>query len=322
MIGLHTSFRFWKESQGRCDSINNIEGVEVWYGPDEEKLNYVRLIDAPHTLAHEIIHRRKDIPVYGCNIEVVGDAVHYNIDSKPFVEFDECGVPDDVEDCQATMSLLPVVCFDPEKHFVKLPTYNQEIVNLMLCRGSPYIVQLLGRTEEATPKLVFERHPHDLLVAAGLNRGEDRVFNIKKWMLQLVEGVSFMHSLGLVHRDLLARNILIGNPITSDAYAGDAVIPGPVVICDLECRHASLKAPEVRKDGDFAPASDVYCLGYVLWQLCYYNNPVDRFLLQDFSPPPPFDEIFMECMKEDPHKRPTLEKLKTMLMDISVDGYN
>lgn len=320
MIKLHTAFPFWKGCYGRWGYINDIDGIEVWYGP-EDQLNYVRLIDAPNTLAYDVIRHRKDIPFYGCNLEIVGDVVHQDIDFKPFVD-DTCIAPDD-EDCRKKINVLPIVHFDPSKHFAKRPTYNQEIDNLVKCRGSPHIVQILGRTEEKTPRLVFVKHPQDLLIAAILNRGKGKVQNIRKWMLQIIDGVAFMHSLGLIHRDLTARNILVGKPVVvNDHPASDTFETSLVVLCDLQCRHATLKAPEVCRNGVFTPASDIYCLGYVLWQLCYYNNPIDRFVLHDFPPPAPFDTISKACMKDDPDQRPTLEKLRVMLADLDVDRYN
>jgi hypothetical protein len=272
MIKLHTAFPFWKECHGRRGYINDIDGIEVWYGPEDQP-NYVRLIGPLNTLAYDVIRRRKDIPFYGCNLEIVGDVVHQDIDFKPFV--DNALIDPDDEDCQ-----------------------------------------------EKTSRLVFEKHPRDLLVAATMNRGKNRVLNIKKWMLQIIDGVAFMHSLGLIHRDLIARNILIGKSAAIDDHAYDTFATNPVVLCDLQCHHATLKAPEVCRNGAFTPASDIYCLGYVLWQLCYHNNPIDRFVLHDFPPPAPFDTIFKECMKDDPSQRPTLEKLKVMLVDLGVDRYN
>jgi serine/threonine protein kinase len=170
---------------------------------------------------------------------------------------------------------------------------------------------------------VFEKHPHDLLMAAALNQGKGKLRDIKKWMLQIIDGVAFMHSLGIIHRDLVARNILVGKPVVvNDHHAGDTFETNLVVLCDLQCRHSSLPAPEVCRNGAFTPASDVYCLGYVLWQLCYYNNPIDRFVLLDYPPPAPFDTVFKECMKDDPDQRPTLEKLREMLADLDVDRYS
>ena len=172
-------------------------------------------------------------------------------------------------------------------------------------------------------RLVFEKHPHDLLLAAALNRGKDAVLKIKEWMMQIIDGVAFMHSLGLIHRDLVTRNILVAKLVDVNGHLGNnAAQANPVVLCDLQCRHASVKAPEVCRGGAFTPASDIYSLGYVLWQLCYRNNPIDIFILRDFPPPAPFEIIFNACMKDDPHQRPTLQKLKEMLIDLVVDGYS
>ena len=54
-----------------------------------------------------------------------------------------------------------VVHYDSSKYFaIGLPTY----------KGSPYI---LGRSDEAMPRLVFEKHLHDLLLlAAAVNQGK------------------------------------------------------------------------------------------------------------------------------------------------------
>jgi hypothetical protein len=57
---------------------------------------------------------------------------------------------------------LPVVIADPTQHFIKKPSYKSELHNLHLCKGSPYVVQLLGRTQAG--ELVFDRFPSDLFI--------------------------------------------------------------------------------------------------------------------------------------------------------------
>jgi serine/threonine protein kinase len=169
----------------------------------------------------------------------------------------------------AVRNQLPLVTLDAEKHFAKRPTYKQEIRHLLQCRGCPYIVQLLGRTEEG---IVFPKFKRPFNVTALLNLGQGRIQNIKRWIFDVIDGVVYLHSLGIVHRDLARRNILEADPL---------------VICDLQCLHATGHCrPFEIDDGDhttgkFSFASDVFGLGALLWECCFYGE-----VLLDNLPPP------------------------------------
>ena len=105
--------------------------MEVWYG---EMLYYVKLvITSRSSLAWNI-----DLPRYDCDVEIIGENVH-ETERKPVLKLDP------IEDCSEEVANLPVIAFDPEMHFAKAPTFKREIHNLLQCRGSPHIVQLLGR---------------------------------------------------------------------------------------------------------------------------------------------------------------------------------
>jgi hypothetical protein len=43
------------------------------------------------------------------------------------------------EDCSEEVAKLPLIVFDPGNHFVKDPTYKQEIRHLLERKGCPYI---------------------------------------------------------------------------------------------------------------------------------------------------------------------------------------
>ena len=289
MIQNRLKYPIWSSIKG---SIILPGGGEIWYG---EPPYYVKLIGPPGTLAGDIKRLKCDLPRYDCDLEIIGDDIH-ETERKLYVHND---VDPDLEDCSEEISKLPLIAFDAEKHFVKQPTYKREIRHLLQCRGSPYIVQLLGRTEEGM--LVFPRFNRDLFSATYFGLVKGRIQKIKRWMLDVIDGVAYLHSLGIVHRDLNRWNILDGDHL---------------VICDLQCLHAnSLCRPYEIDEFDytrFSFASDVFALGTLLWECCFYDCPFGREVLLDNPPPPPFHDIFRACTQREPEDRPTLVQLRAM----------
>ena len=273
-------------------------GQEIWYG---DAPYYVKLIaGAPGSLAWNIIHLEADLPRYNCDLEIVGNDVR-EVERKPKPVFN------DDEDCNEELSKLPLIVFDPEKHFTKIPTLKQEIRYLLQCRGSPHIVQLLGRSGNGM--LVFPKFETTLLFAAGLlsetaKSDKALIEGIKRWMLEIIDGVGYLHSLGIIHRDLYANNILYSKS-------------SPLVICDLECFYSSnFSRPPDLDDGDvskFSSASDVFAIGALLWQSCFFNFPKNRYVMLANPPPPPFCDIFLAYTNGKAEERPTLAQLKDMV---------
>ena len=289
MVTQRGKFPFWRAIK---DSFILPGGSEIWYG---DPPYYLKLIGAPGTLAGDIMLLRSDLPRYNCDLEIIGDDVR-DTERKPMVDQE---VDPDIEDCSEEMAKLPLISLDAEKHFAKSPTYKQEIRYLLQCRGSPHVVQLLGRTEEGA--LVFPKFQRAFNVTVINNPDDRRIQNIRRWMLDIIDGVAYLHSLGIVHRDLTMRNILESDPL---------------VICDLQCLNATghSRAFEI-DDGDYSKfsfASDVFALGTLLWECSFYNNPHSRAVLLDNPPPPPFRDIFMACTQEKPEDRPTLTQLRAM----------
>lgn len=60
--------------------------------------------------------------------------------------------------------------------------------------------------------LIFEYLPHDLQALMGSTRGSAVTEGqIKRYMLQLLRGLEYIHSMGVCHRDLKASNLLVNN---------------------------------------------------------------------------------------------------------------
>lgn len=184
------------------------------------------------------------------------------------------------------------------KHISKSPQPTNKR-SATCCNAVVHIVQLLGRSEEGA--LVFPKFKRSFVETLTSNKDKGRIENIRRWMLDIIDGVAYLHSLRIIHRDLTWRNILESEPL---------------VICDLQCLNVTghCRAFEI-DDQDYSKfsfASDVFALGTLLWECCFYNNPKSRHVLLDNPPPPPFRDIFLACTQEKPEDRPTLTQLRAM----------
>jgi serine/threonine protein kinase len=145
----------------------------------------------------------------------------------------------------------------------------------------------------------------------------------------LFQGMAYLHSMGVIHRDLKSSNIIL-----------DA--DGRVKIVDfgLSCFQSSgpdhtaetgtyrWMAPEVICHEPYSTAADVYSFGVVLWELLTRDRP-----FKDMTPiqaafavarhghrppipqgtPPPLASLIRRCWHSDPAARPTFEQVVALL---------
>ncbi|KAL9067681.1 MAG: hypothetical protein Q9157_006734 [Trypethelium eluteriae] len=290
--------------------ITVIDGKEIttyWYEledktPDgKQKLQCVRLVDIPDSVAGAILRLERNLPILSGNpdYEIIGDTVQILTDApKPPV------LDDDSEDVTAELALLPEIAVDPEQHFTKKCKYRSEIHNLLLCQGgvcpgvpkSEHIIPLLGKS--ATGELVFERFtPRYCLVFVY------SFARYKAWILQIIKGLACLHSLGIVHRDLRIDNMVFSSD-RSRLY-----------IIDLESRWGNDLAPEIARepslDAGWNEKSDVYDLGFVIKGMVYGNVPITSVVQWDV--PAPLDTIVQACTQSSPEDRPSLDTLYDMV---------
>jgi serine/threonine protein kinase len=124
-------------------------------------------------------------------------------------------------------------------------------------------------------------------------------------MSHLIDAVTYLHSRGIVHRDLVLRNLLLSEDPTKS-----------IVIADLQTRWGSgpCLAPECWEQQNFTFASDVYAIGKCLMEFTVMPTPRHQFV--KYTVPAPFDVIHAACSAEDPEKRPSLEELRIMVNNI------
>lgn len=288
------------------EEIHGHEVVTYWFDDGTPLGQCIRLVDIPGTLSGDTLRLRANPPPnQGGHLEIAGDVVRAieNPPSHPHY-------PDGSEDISPALALLPVVEeVDRSKHFVKKGKYQSEIHNLIKCQGgscpgtpiSLHIVRLLGKSRDG--ELVFEK-----LLSAPYIILSSRFCSIaiyKRWILQMIAALKYLHSLGIIHRDMHIGNLL---------FSADGE---RLVVADLECHWGQRTAPEItwedRLDSNWTEKSDIYDIGVCIKCIIYANNPRTGQILVDWPVPPPFEDVVKACMQPNPLDRPSLEELSLLV---------
>jgi serine/threonine protein kinase len=207
--------------------------MTYWFEDGSQLHKCVRIFDVPGELSGNILRLHSQLPEKDGHFEIEGDEVRPLSRCLEHPDFgDDDSEDDDSEDLSQIISTIPEV--NTAERFLKKGRYKSEVTNLLKCKGmSPYVVQLLGKSTNG--ELVFEK----LVPAKTLLALFSSLADYKRWILQLIDGLRCLHSMGIVHRDLRVDNLLLSED-------GECL-----VICDLESRWGNRNAPEIAPDGPF-----------------------------------------------------------------------
>ncbi|CAJ2511848.1 Uu.00g074730.m01.CDS01 [Anthostomella pinea] len=206
--------------------------MTYWFDNGTNDGQCVRIFDGPGTRSGDILRLYQNLPTRSDHFEIDGDDIrplNSCLDKPEDIE-------DDSEDVSKPVSKLPLVSVDPAKHFLKKGKYRSEIENLIRCQGgsvpghplSSNVIQLLGRSGDG--QLVFEKLSFCWRILGHFSS----LALYKSWILQLIDGLGCLHSVGIVHRDLRVAKLLFSDHGRR------------LVVCDLEGRWGNRSAPEIR----------------------------------------------------------------------------
>jgi eukaryotic-like serine/threonine-protein kinase len=189
----------------------------------------------------------------------------------------------------------------------------------------PNIVTVIDRgDDDGRQYIVFEHVEGENLKELVLRSGRLSVRRALELALAIADGLSFAHDHGLVHRDVKPQNILLSRE-------GEVKVTDFGIARSLHMEHGMTQtgtvlgtgeylAPEQASGKPVSPATDVYSLGIVLWELLAGDVPFtgDNFVavaLRHVNEPPPhlrerrpdvtprLDAAIQRALAKDPARR-------------------
>lgn len=194
-----------------------------------------------------------------------------------------------------------------DRHIVRVVELNYDEAS-----GTPYFVMDLVLGQDG--------NPHTL---ADVNAGELDEVVLVRWFCELAQALDYIHSQGIVHRDIKLGNVLLGadgRVVLSDfgiSRFTDSGLAGELdaVRTTLDLRSSwrvvmgtsGFMAPEVRRGHEATAAADSYSLGvmfvYLLTGMWYVRGSKALQLLDglDYA----WSEVLPWLLREDPEARAT-----------------
>jgi eukaryotic-like serine/threonine-protein kinase len=161
----------------------------------------------------------------------------------------------------------------------------------------PNIVTVIDRgDDDGRQYIVFEHVEGENLKELVLRTGRLPVRRALELALAVADGLAFAHDHGLVHRDVKPQNVLLSNEgevkVTDFGIARSLYVEHGVTQTGTVLGTGEYLAPEQAGGKPVSPATDVYSLGVVLWELLAGDVPFvgENFVavaLRHVNEPPP-----------------------------------
>lgn len=136
------------------------------------------------------------------------------------------------------------------------------------------------------------------------------------YILQICEGIRFMHNKGIIHRDIKPENILLDKEKLVIADFGIAHFENFDITKEGEClANRAYAAPEQKKKGlskKISKSADIYALGCIINELFTRENPSGTNFIKIADKYPwlnKLDGLVNQCMRQNPIERPSIDEI-------------
>src|SRR5256886_14487490 len=161
------------------------------------------------------------------------------------------------------------------EHFADDPEYLERFrreARAVARLSHPNIVTVIDRgDDDGRQYIVFEHVEGENLKELVLRSGRLSVRRALELVLPIADGLAFAHAQGLVHRDVKPQTILLSRDgevkVTDFGIARSLHMEHGVTQTGTVLGTGEYLAPEQASGKPVSPATDVYSLGVVLWEL-------------------------------------------------------
>lgn len=229
--------------------------------------------------------------------------------------------------------------FNPERMLLEARVVNQV--------GHPNIVDIFetGKLPDGRPYIVMERLEGQPL-SDRADEGKLLADQIIGILLQVCDALLAAHAAGIIHRDLKLDNVfLVDNPDDPRSPKVKLLDWGIAKVINQEVRHTvegqlvgtpQYLAPEQARGGQVSPATDVYSLGVMAYELFLEQLPFEAETSAEImamhlraTPPPPselwpeippkLEDLLVQMLAKAPDHRPTVLEVARRLEDVRTD---
>ena len=154
-------------------------------------------------------------------------------------------------------------------------------INIMKKLYHPNIIQFIsGWYNENEKKIIMIT---ELVSGGSLKENLERIGNprlslIKKWIIEILNGISYLHSNNIIHRDIKCDNIFFDR-ITGNVKIGDLGLCRMIKEKKNFCTHfkgtEEFMAPEVH-EGKYSFKADIYSLGITIIEMITNEKPYNE----------------------------------------------
>ncbi|RUS33464.1 kinase-like domain-containing protein [Jimgerdemannia flammicorona] len=234
------------------------------------------------------------------------------------------------------------VKFGPTLSPLKKPaSYLQLVLNAVLLCSNGFRSTLIGITchpDNRNYLMVTKYGCAGSLEDALIHTAPNSWHDIFRQARDICAAVSSIHEVGVTHNNLHPSNFVLGAYESQDIHVidigiGQAVARSVASSSDENTEHQGIYGrveyfpPETFKGVPYTKASDVYCVGTLMWQLVNRAPPrgtagrISREdgLREDPVPgvPDAYQRIINDCWNLEPAKRPTMKKVLSQIQTLA-----